>query len=116
MVNGETGCLKSEEELAEIFAKHSVDVNKQTVHSCNSGVTACIVQLGFNVCNEQAEKSAIYDGSFSEYVSITHNISNHNQLLSCLSRLNTRSLISASRTENHPRLDTINRVLLKYLI
>jgi len=25
------------------------------------------VQLGFNVCNEQAEKSAIYDGSFSEY-------------------------------------------------
>ena len=65
LIDSETGCIKSQEELIQIFKNQGVDLTKQTVHSCGSGVTACIVQLAFDLC--QGEKSAIYDGSWSEY-------------------------------------------------
>ena len=44
-----------------------IDTTLPTVHSCGSGVTACIVDLAMRILG--AEKSAIYDGSWSEYVS-----------------------------------------------
>lgn len=37
------------------------------VNTCGSGVTACIVDLGLKIVG--AEKSKIYDGSWTEYVS-----------------------------------------------
>ena len=50
LIDAETGCLKSDAELRQVFDQSGVDLNKQTVHSCGSGVTACIVQLAHEVC------------------------------------------------------------------
>lgn len=61
------GCLKSDAELAKIFESKGIDPKKPTVNSCGSGVTACILDLGLSVMGGQ--KSAIYDGSWTEYVS-----------------------------------------------
>jgi len=63
-----TGCLKSDKELAKIFLDKGVDTTLSTINSCGSGVTACVIDLGLSVLG--AEKSAIYDGSWTEYVSI----------------------------------------------
>ena len=62
------GCLKSEDELAKIFEGKGIDPTKPTVNSCGSGVTACILDLALSVMGGQ--KSAIYDGSWTEYVSL----------------------------------------------
>ena len=56
------GVFKEVDELKEIFASHGVDLSKETVHSCNSGNTACIVELAFVLAG--GAKSAIYDGSW----------------------------------------------------
>ena len=61
------GALKERDELRKIFSDHGIDLNKQTVHSCNSGNTACIVELAWQIAG--GKKSAIYDGSWQEYVS-----------------------------------------------
>ena len=67
LVDKETGCLKSDDELREVFAKQGVALSgKNTLHSCGSGVTACIVELAWNISGGGAN-SAIYDGSWSEY-------------------------------------------------
>jgi len=60
------GLLKSKEELREIVKKAGVDMNKDVVCSCGSGVTACVVALildhiGFD------QQVAVYDGSWSEW-------------------------------------------------
>ena len=67
LVDAETGELKPDEELAKIMLDAGIDTTAPTVHSCGSGVTACIVDLAMRVLG--AEKSSIYDGSWSEYVS-----------------------------------------------
>lgn len=61
------GVMKTEEELRKVFEEHGVDLSKKTVHSCNSGNTACILELAWTLAG--GEKSAVYDGSWSEYVS-----------------------------------------------
>ena len=72
LVDKETGCLKSEDELKQVFASKGIDLDKSTVHSCGSGVTACIVELAYSISG--GSKSAIYDGSWSEYVSTHPNL------------------------------------------
>lgn len=48
LVDQETGCLKEEADLRAAFDKANVAFSgKRTIHSCNSGVTACIVDLAF---------------------------------------------------------------------
>ena len=59
--------MKPDKELAKIMIDVGIDTTLPTVHSCGSGVTACIVDLAMRILG--AEKSAIYDGSWSEYVS-----------------------------------------------
>ena len=44
-----TGCLKSNEDLKKVFDARGVDLSKKTVHSCGSGVTACIVELAWTI-------------------------------------------------------------------
>ena len=61
------GCMKNGAELREILAAKGLDLNKQALHSCNSGVTACIVQLAWKLSG--GGHSVVYDGSWSEYVS-----------------------------------------------
>lgn len=66
LVVNETGCLKDDAELKEVFVFKGIDLSsKKTVHSCGVGVTACIVELAYNIAG--GKNSAIYDGSWSEY-------------------------------------------------
>ena len=39
------GTLKSGDDLQAIFSAAGVELNKDTIHSCGSGVTACVVDL-----------------------------------------------------------------------
>ena len=66
LINESTGCLKSDKELAKIFLDKGVDTTLPTINSCGSGVTACVLDLGLSILG--AEKSAVYDGSWTEYV------------------------------------------------
>ena len=66
-IDQETGCLRTDAELKEIFSSKGLDMGKNTVHSCGSGVTACIADLAWNIC--EGKPAAMYDGSWSEYVS-----------------------------------------------
>ncbi len=67
LINESTGCLKTDKELAKIFLDKGVDTTLPTINSCGSGVTACVIDLGLSILG--AEKSAVYDGSWTEYVS-----------------------------------------------
>lgn len=57
--------MKSDKELAQIFKDKNIDTTKMTINSCGSGVTACIVETAMRIMG--AEKTAIYDGSWTEY-------------------------------------------------
>jgi len=65
LIDAETGALKSDKELAQIFLEKDIDTTRNTLNSCGSGVTACILDLGLLMMG--AEKSRIYDGSWTEY-------------------------------------------------
>jgi thiosulfate/3-mercaptopyruvate sulfurtransferase len=59
------GTLKSPEDLRKIFAAHKVDLHRQTVTSCGSGITAAILMLALEVAG--AGDVALYDGSWAEW-------------------------------------------------
>lgn len=63
----ETGCMKSREELQQVFSECGTDLGagrKPVVTTCGSGVTAAIVALALF---ELGIEAAVYDGSWSEY-------------------------------------------------
>ncbi|MFZ4606276.1 MAG: 3-mercaptopyruvate sulfurtransferase [Caulobacter sp.] len=59
------GTMKSAAQLAEIFEKAGVDINKPIVTSCGSGITAAILALGLARLGK--ERAALYDGSWTEW-------------------------------------------------
>lgn len=59
------GTLKSAAQLAEIFDKAGVDINKPIITSCGSGITAAILALGLARLGK--ERAAVYDGSWTEW-------------------------------------------------
>jgi thiosulfate/3-mercaptopyruvate sulfurtransferase len=59
------GTLRSPDELRRIFERHGVDLEKPIVTSCGSGVTAAILSLALSVAG--AKRTALYDGSWSEW-------------------------------------------------
>ena len=63
----EDGTLKSELELSMIFEAKGIDTNRPIINSCGSGMTACVVDLALKTVG--AEKTILYDGSWTEYVS-----------------------------------------------
>jgi len=65
LINQDEGTFKSDLELAKIFLEKDVDTTVRTINSCGSGVTACVVDTALRVLG--AEKSTIYDGSWTEY-------------------------------------------------
>lgn len=61
----ENGKLKSIKELAEIFESKSVDLDKQIITTCGSGVTAAVINLALNSIGHTDIQ--LYDGSWSEW-------------------------------------------------
>ena len=58
---------KSDEEIKALFEEAGVDLNKEIVSSCGSGLSACLLQLGLAAIGQGTGKRTIYDGSWSEY-------------------------------------------------
>lgn len=65
LVCDENGCLKSREELEQMFMVDGWDYHKKTYATCGSGVTACMLALA--LYNLGATDVAVYDGSWSEW-------------------------------------------------
>lgn len=64
LLDPESKQMKPREQLLEIFAQAGVDEHPVVV-SCGSGVTACVLALGLEVCGLPTPK--LYDGSWSEW-------------------------------------------------
>ena len=67
LLDPETLELRSDKELAKILLDAGIDIKKPTMHSCAAGVTACVTDLAMHILS--SKDSAVYDGSFTEYVS-----------------------------------------------
>ena len=65
----ENGKLKTKEELIDIFTSLNIE-NKTLIFSCGSGITACILALAFHIVG--FKKYKIYDGSWTEYGTLTN--------------------------------------------
>jgi len=63
LLDPETGKMKDIDALREIFG--AVPANAHIVISCGSGVTACVIALGFHLLGRA--DIAIYDGSWTEW-------------------------------------------------
>ena len=57
--------LKSPAEIAAVFARAGVDVERPVITSCGSGVTAAILSLGLTLIG--APDHALYDGSWMDW-------------------------------------------------
>jgi thiosulfate/3-mercaptopyruvate sulfurtransferase len=64
----ENGLMKSPKQLKEIFSNYLIP-ERQTVFSCGSGITACILALGAELAGYT--NLCVYDGSWTEYGSLT---------------------------------------------
>ena len=53
------------EKLRELFKTADLDVEKPTVTTCGSGLTACVPALAMYLLGNQ--QVAVYDGSWAEY-------------------------------------------------
>ena len=65
LINKANHTFKNKEELNSIFKKNKIDVSKQLVFTCGSGITACILGLANSIIS--GKKPIIYDGSWAEY-------------------------------------------------
>ncbi|MCB0382276.1 MAG: sulfurtransferase, partial [Psychroserpens sp.] len=61
-------CFKSTQELKEIFGTFNIE-EKSLIFSCGSGITACILALAAEITGHQ--KNTVYDGSWTEYGTLT---------------------------------------------
>ena len=57
--------FKKKSELLSIFEKNKVDLNKNAVFTCGSGITACVLGLTNSIIS--GKKPVVYDGSWAEY-------------------------------------------------
>ena len=62
------GILLPKNELKKLMNSH-LDSNNATIFSCGSGITACVLALGADICGYK--NYAVYDGSWTEWGSLT---------------------------------------------
>ena len=62
----ETRCMKSKEEIKNVMKEIGVDLNKDIISSCGSGVTACVNALA--IYHATGETLPVYDGSITEWL------------------------------------------------
>lgn len=63
------GKMKSNEELKLLFNDVNSE-NRNMIFSCGSGITACVLALGATIAGY--ESLAVYDGSWTEWGSLSH--------------------------------------------
>lgn len=61
----QSGEMLSDEELRKVFKSKGVDLSKDIITSCGSGITASILYLALERIG--ARHLAVYDGSWTEY-------------------------------------------------
>ncbi|KAF1800543.1 Rhodanese-like domain-containing protein [Mucor lusitanicus] len=61
----ESGEMLDDDKLRKVFESKGVDVDKEIITSCGSGITASILYLALERIG--ARKLAVYDGSWTEY-------------------------------------------------
>jgi len=64
-INKSDHTFKDKDKLMEVFNCAGIEVDKQLVFTCGSGVTACILAMANKIINDK--NPIIYDGSWSEY-------------------------------------------------
>ena len=65
LIDHECGELLPAEQLRQVLATQGVDLDRPTITSCGSGITACILALALFVLGR--ESVAVYDGSWTEW-------------------------------------------------
>jgi len=65
LIDHECGELLPAEQLRQVLVTQGVDLDKPTITSCGSGITACILALALFVFGR--ESVAVYDGSWTEW-------------------------------------------------
>ncbi|GAB1607316.1 3-mercaptopyruvate sulfurtransferase-like [Argonauta hians] len=61
----ETKTILKKEDLQKLFDDVNIDLNKPTIASCGSGLTACNIVLAAYLCGN--ENTSVYDGSWAEW-------------------------------------------------
>lgn len=65
ILSKETRSVRTKEEIKEYLRDSSIDINRDLIASCGSGVTACILSFAaFHAANKLVP---VYDGSWSEW-------------------------------------------------
>lgn len=63
--DGDTGLMKSHDEMTALFKDAGLDLNRSTVASCGSGVTAAYLAFALHLLGH--DDVAVYDGSWTEW-------------------------------------------------
>ncbi|XP_065175866.1 3-mercaptopyruvate sulfurtransferase-like [Sycon ciliatum] len=66
MLDPETKTLKSADAIKEVYASFGIDLNKPTIMTCGSGVTATV--LAFTAFMAGQQSIPVFDGSWTEFV------------------------------------------------
>ncbi|OIQ28534.1 MAG: hypothetical protein BM564_09030 [Bacteroidetes bacterium MedPE-SWsnd-G2] len=67
----EENCFKPKSQLTAIYNQLIPNNDTATIFSCGSGITACILVLGADLCGYK--NLTVYDGSWTEYATLTSN-------------------------------------------
>ena len=65
LIDQDTKKFIKKEEIENLIKKSGIDVNKDIICSCGSGVTACIIKFAIELISKN-KNIKIYDGSWSE--------------------------------------------------
>ena len=66
LIDPDTKKFVRKEKIENLIKKVGIDINKDTVCSCGSGVTACILKFALELLDKN-KNIKIYDGSWSEW-------------------------------------------------